>query len=96
MMPRADHPAKERIEAALRAGGYSSYGGDWQCPACRCRVSEHERNADLSLRLELDGESVRLRCSHGCRENTIRAMLSMAAYVEDPGPRGEARSAPRH
>ena len=97
VMPSAEHPARERIEAALRMGGYASYGGDWQCPACRCRVTDEasERHSDLSLRLEIDGESVRLRCEHGCRENTIRAMLGMAAYVEDPAP-PDGRRGSRH
>lgn len=86
LQPRAENPALARLESSLRAEGYASYGGDWQCPSCRCRVADarHRQHADLSLRLERDGEAIRLRCSHGCRENTIRAILGMAAYVDAP------------
>ena len=90
MVSCEDCTERKRLrKAALRSEGYANYGGDWQCPSCRCRVADgrHQPHADLSLRLERDGEVVRLRCSHGCRENTIRAILGMAAYADDPDGR---------
>ena len=101
VLPQVEHAALARIEAALRLEGYANYGGDWQCPSCRCRVADQRggRNADLSLRLEIDGEAVRLRCAHGCRGNTIRAMLGLAAYVggaDEPAPDHSPGDGGRH
>lgn len=85
LMPRLENLGRLRTEAALRKQGYANYGGDWQCPACRCRIEEDAgtQRSDLSLRLEGEGEVVRLRCSRGCRPNTIRAILGMAPYLDD-------------